>query len=73
MNFSEREMEAVLRESLSNDDQLLVHIVGDRTTEIFLNAMDATGGKGSGRGAECGSSMGMESCPTWFLALRNWA
>jgi predicted amidohydrolase YtcJ len=45
MNFSEREMEAMLRESLSNDDQLLVHIVGDRTTEIFLNAMDATGGK----------------------------
>jgi predicted amidohydrolase YtcJ len=45
MNFSEGEMEALLRESLSNDDQLLVHIVGDRTTEIFLNAMDATGGK----------------------------
>jgi hypothetical protein len=38
-------MEAMLRESLRNDDQLLVHIVGDRTTEIFLNAMDATGGK----------------------------
>src|SRR5712692_1250041 len=45
MNFNEKEMEAMLRESLSNDDQLMVHTVGDLTTETFLNAMDATGGK----------------------------
>ena len=45
MDFSDEEMEAMLRESLSNNDQLLAHIVGDRTTEAFLNAMDATGGK----------------------------
>jgi predicted amidohydrolase YtcJ len=45
MNFSEKEMEAMLRESLQNDDQLIVHVVGDRTTETFLHAMDATGGK----------------------------
>jgi hypothetical protein len=45
MNFTEKDMEAMLRESLENDDQLLVHIVGDRTTEAFLNAMEATGGK----------------------------
>lgn len=38
-------MEAILRESLQNDDQLLVHVVGDRTTETLLNAMYATGGK----------------------------
>src|SRR6516162_234984 len=45
MNFNEKEMEAMLRESLENDDQLLAHIVGDRTTEAFLTAMEATGGK----------------------------
>jgi predicted amidohydrolase YtcJ len=45
MNFSEKEMEAMLRESLQNDDQLIVHVVGDRTTETFLHAMDTTGGK----------------------------
>jgi predicted amidohydrolase YtcJ len=45
MNFNEKEMEAMLRESLKNDDQLLVHVVGDRTTETFLTAMEATGGK----------------------------
>lgn len=45
LDFEEKEMEAMLRESLQDDDQLLVHVVGDRTTEVFLNAMDATGGK----------------------------
>jgi predicted amidohydrolase YtcJ len=45
LNFSEKEMEDILRESLQRDDQLLVHVVGDRTVETFLNAMDATGGK----------------------------
>lgn len=45
LNFSEKEMEDMLRESLQRDDQLLVHVVGDRTVETFLNAMDATGGK----------------------------
>ena len=44
-DFTEKDMEAILRESLKANDQLLVHIVGDRTTEAFLNAMDATGGK----------------------------
>lgn len=45
LNFSQKEMEDMLRESLQRDDQLLVHVVGDRTVETFLKAMDATGGK----------------------------
>lgn len=45
LNFSQPEVEDILRESLKSGDQLMVHVVGDRTTEIFLNAMDATGGK----------------------------
>jgi predicted amidohydrolase YtcJ len=45
LNFSEKEMEDILRESLQRDDQLMVHVVGDRTVEAFLNAMDATGGR----------------------------
>jgi predicted amidohydrolase YtcJ len=36
-----QEMRAMLRESLENDDQLLVHAVGDRTAELFLEAMEA--------------------------------
>jgi len=46
MYFSQHDMEDMLRESLQNNDQLLLHIVGDRTIETFLNAMDATGGAG---------------------------
>jgi predicted amidohydrolase YtcJ len=44
LDFPQKEMEAMLRESLQNDDQLMVHAVGDRASELFLNAMDATGG-----------------------------
>lgn len=45
LDFSEKEMEDMLRESLQNNDQLMVHVDGDRTAEAFLNAMDATGGE----------------------------
>jgi len=45
LDFSQQEMEAMLRESLQSNDQLMVHVVGDRTVETFLNAMDATGGE----------------------------
>ena len=45
LDFAEKEMEDMLRESLQRDDQLLVHAVGDRTVETFLKAMDATGGQ----------------------------
>ena len=45
LNFSEKEIEDILRESLQRNDQLMVHVVGDRTVETFLNAMDATGGE----------------------------
>ncbi len=44
LDFPEKEMEAMLRESLQNDDQLMVHATGDQATELFLDAMDATGG-----------------------------
>ena len=43
-DFSEEQMERILRSALESDEPLLVHIVGDRTTEDFLKAMMATGG-----------------------------
>lgn len=45
LDFSEKEMENMLRESLQRNEQLMVHVVGDRTIETFLNAMEATGGE----------------------------
>ncbi len=41
----EPEMRAMLRESVAQDDQLLVHAVGDRTAETFLNAMESEAGR----------------------------
>jgi predicted amidohydrolase YtcJ len=38
------EFASILKESIRNDDQLLLHVVGDRTIEAFLSAMEATGG-----------------------------
>jgi len=44
LNFSQKEMQEMLRESLQINEQLMVHVSGDRTAETFLNAMEATGG-----------------------------
>lgn len=43
-DFTEAQMEVMLRESMRQQQQLLVHVVGDRTIEQFLKAMMATGG-----------------------------
>ncbi len=45
LNFSQMEMKAMLREDPERNDQLMVHVVGDRSVETFLNAMDSTGGE----------------------------
>jgi predicted amidohydrolase YtcJ len=45
MNFTQAEMESMLRESLRAGQQMVAHIIGDRTTETFLKAMEATGGE----------------------------
>ncbi|WP_109488913.1 amidohydrolase [Occallatibacter savannae] len=44
IDFSRHEIEAILREAKPRDVQLLLHVIGDRTTETLLDAMDATGG-----------------------------
>ena len=44
MFFTAKEMEAMLRESLKSGDPFLAHLVGDRASATFLQAMEATGG-----------------------------
>lgn len=44
MDFSSKELRAILVEAQQQNVQLLLHSVGDRTTETLLNEMDATGG-----------------------------
>jgi len=44
LTFSEKEMEAILRESLVNDSQLMVHVSGYLSAAAMLEAIKATGG-----------------------------
>ncbi len=44
VDFPPEEVRAILEESLQHDRPLLLHAVGDRTTEALLNQMEATGG-----------------------------
>jgi predicted amidohydrolase YtcJ len=44
LDFSSKELVAILREAQQQNVQLLLHITGDRTTEELLDAMDSTGG-----------------------------
>jgi predicted amidohydrolase YtcJ len=42
MNFPEGEIRNILREIVPGRDQLLLHVVGDKTTEIVLKLMEET-------------------------------
>jgi len=45
LTFPEKEMEAMLRESVKNNDQLMVHVSGYPSASAMLDAMEAAGGK----------------------------
>ena len=44
VDFPPAEIRAILQEARDQNVQPLLHAVGDRTTEVLLNQMDATGG-----------------------------
>ena len=44
LDFSPAELRAILEEAQQQNVQLLLHSIGDRTTETLLNEMEATGG-----------------------------
>lgn len=45
LEFPRSEYPAMLRDSLKNNEQLLVHVSGNRSAETLLDAIDETGGK----------------------------
>jgi hypothetical protein len=45
LTFSEKEMEAMLRESLASGSPMMFHVSGYLSAAAMLDAMDATGGK----------------------------
>ncbi len=44
LDFSPEELRAILQEAQQQNIQLLLHSLGDRSTEVLLNEMEATGG-----------------------------
>jgi predicted amidohydrolase YtcJ len=47
IDFAPEELRAILHEAQERNVQMLLHAIGDRTTETLLNAMEATGGPGA--------------------------
>jgi predicted amidohydrolase YtcJ len=45
LDFSKKEVEDMLGESLQSNEQLILHVVGDRAAETVLNAMERNGGE----------------------------
>ncbi|WP_058188976.1 amidohydrolase [Terracidiphilus gabretensis] len=45
LQFPEAEYRTMLQETIDNNDQLLLHISGNRSAQTVLDAIDATGGK----------------------------
>jgi predicted amidohydrolase YtcJ len=45
LTFSEKEMQAMLREALADGDQMMFHVSGYLAAAAMLNAMQASGGK----------------------------
>jgi predicted amidohydrolase YtcJ len=45
LTFPEKDIAAMLKESLRDNDQLILHVSGYRAAKAVLDAMDATGGK----------------------------
>ena len=45
LTFSEKEMDAMLQESLADGDQMMFHVSGYLSAAAMLNTMQATGGK----------------------------
>jgi predicted amidohydrolase YtcJ len=45
LNFTEPDIASMVRESLMFDQQLIIHSVGDRTTEVLLQSLEKAGPK----------------------------
>jgi hypothetical protein len=73
MDFSKKEMENMLRESLSNDDQLLVHMWATGLPKPFSMQWTLRAARLSGQLVGYASSTGTESRLSWLPAQRNWA
>jgi predicted amidohydrolase YtcJ len=71
LEFPEREYRAMLQESIKNNDQLLLHVSGNRSVETILDAMDASGGKSVWDGRRLRFEHGDGIYPDQFARIRQ--
>jgi predicted amidohydrolase YtcJ len=73
LTFPATELSAMLRESLKNDDQLLLHISGRPAPDAVLEEMERRGARRSGPGGACASNMVTDLFLNYSLLRRRWA
>ncbi len=71
LEFPEREYRAMLQESLKNNEQLLLHVSGNRSVETILDAVDASGGKSVWNGRRLRFEHGDGIYPDQFARIKQ--
>jgi predicted amidohydrolase YtcJ len=70
LEFPKSEYPAMLQESIKNNDQLLVHVSGNRSVATILDAIDANGGKGVWNGRRLCFEHGDGIYPDQFARIK---
>jgi predicted amidohydrolase YtcJ len=71
LEFPKPEYRAMLQESLKNNDQLLLHVSGNRSVETILDAVDASGGKSVWNGRRLRFEHGDGIYPDQFARIKQ--
>jgi predicted amidohydrolase YtcJ len=71
LEFPEREYPAMLQESIKNNEQLLLHVSGNRSVETILDAIDASGGKSVWNGRRLRFEHGDGIYPDQFARIKQ--
>ena len=71
LEFPEREYPAMLQESIKNNEQLLLHVSGNRSVETILDAVDALGGKSVWNGRRLRFEHGDGIYPDQFARIQQ--
>jgi predicted amidohydrolase YtcJ len=71
LEFPEREYRAMLQESIKNNEQLLLHVSGNRSVETILEDIDASGGKSVWNGRRLRFEHGDGIYPDQFARIQQ--
>ena len=71
LEFPKEQYPAMLQESITNNDQLLLHVSGNLSAETILDAIDASGGKGVWNGRRLCFEHGDGVFPDQFARIKQ--